>query len=102
MKKLTNTMSARAAGVLGVLALWCASAAGVGQSAPQNAQAPRAVPAHLLAHPLAAAVALVEERLHLLHRPGQRLVPGRPADAVAHPLGVPADLLGLLADGAAH
>jgi hypothetical protein len=59
------------------------------------------VPADLLAHPLTAPVALVEERLHLLDGPGQRLVPGRAAYAVAHPLGVPAELLGSLADGAA-
>src|SRR5689334_17381103 len=67
-----------------------------------HAQAPLAVPAHLPAHPLAAPVALVEERLHLLHCPGQRLVPGRAAHTVPHPLGVPADLLGLLANGATH
>src|SRR3954453_427688 len=67
-----------------------------------HAQAPLAVPAHLLAHPLAAAVALVEERLHLLDGVSQRLVGGRAAHAVAHPLGVPAELLGLLADGAAY
>jgi hypothetical protein len=58
-------------------------------------------PAHLAADPLPAPVALVEVRLHLVHGLGQGLVAGRPADAVPHPLGIPADLGGLLADGAA-
>src|SRR5208282_1492318 len=67
-----------------------------------RAQAPFGVPADLPAHPLPAAVALVEVRLHLIDRPGERLVAGRPAGAVAHPLGVPAELRGLLADAAAN
>jgi hypothetical protein len=44
---------------------------------------------------------LVEVRRHLLDGLAQFLVVGRPAGAVAHPLGIPAELGGLLADAAA-
>src|SRR5689334_22635313 len=67
-----------------------------------RAQAALAVPADLLADPLSTAVALVEVDLHLAGGLGQRLVARRAAHAVAHPLGVPADLRGLLADVAAE
>src|SRR5690348_13626445 len=66
-----------------------------------RAQPPLVIPARLSADPLPAAMALVEVRFHLLDRLGERLVTGRPAHAVTHPLGIPADLLGPLTDRAA-
>src|SRR5262249_55589855 len=67
-----------------------------------RAQAALGVPAHLLAHPLAAAQALLEVGGHLLDGLAQPLVPGRAAVAVAHPLRVPAELRRLRADLAAE
>src|SRR5262249_47490362 len=67
-----------------------------------RAQTALGVPAHLLADPLAAPVALVDVALHPLGRLLAVLVAGGAAVAVAHPLRVPADLRRLLTDRAAE
>src|SRR6185437_10824775 len=66
----------------------------------RRAQAALVVPADLVAYPLAAAVTLLEVGLHVLDGLLEGLVAGRAAHGVAHELGVPAELRGLLADRA--
>src|SRR6185437_257544 len=66
-----------------------------------RAKAALSVPADLIADPLAAVVALLEVRLHLLDGLGERLIAGRAAHGVAQELGVPAELRCPLADRAA-
>src|SRR5207249_247614 len=61
-----------------------------------------AVPANRLAHPLTAAMTLLEVGPHLLHRGGQLLVARAAAVATAHPLRRPARLLRAFADGTAE
>src|SRR5204863_7615957 len=66
-----------------------------------GAHAALAVPADRPAYPLAAPVALLEVRGHLLGRLAQRPVAGPAPAAVAQPLGVPAEPGGPVADLAA-